>query len=119
MTDLERLIAAVEAGDRHLVCFVVAKAGWPGDPWPDNWLTVVDASFSGSLDAALALFNSLLPGCSASIDTDGTADIFTGEAGNFDGSLRCIGHSDVKDAPARAMLLATLRAYAATQEPRP
>jgi uncharacterized membrane protein len=98
MTDLEKLIAAVEAGDSRFSSYLPSghERAWP------QFYKAMD----GSLDAALALFNALLPG----------VGFYLWDAPET-GKCGCkIGWSAPSHAPtpARALLLATLRAYAST-----
>lgn len=113
MTDLDKLIEAVEAGDygdmvgplRRLAS--AAHAG--GKLWPGH---DIEHAFSGSLDAALRLHEALLPGW-----------VWAPEIGN---SGQCQGYMSpptsangiTEDAanPARAWLLAILRAVKAQGE---
>ena len=109
MTDLEALISAVEAG-----------LSWPADS--EQWDTIgvdgMDAAdaYNGSLDAALRLHEALLPGWAfavASVDQDGRglpmAIVMPDASADND------NHTTVRsDAiPARAWLLAILKAYRA------
>ena len=106
VTDLEKLIAAVEAGDGFGIIPLGQKAIGEFDP---NYGVgeVVCAAFSGSLDAAKRLHDALLPGwiynlapsfCHVFPATDnGDQDASTGQS----------------DQPAHAWLLAILRALQA------
>jgi hypothetical protein len=99
------LIEAVEAGTDQLVLELSYQFG-------GNYVRVVDA-FRGSLDAAKALHEALLPGCYATLSSVGDATIF----GNV--SVRGISWAELSYAeaatPARAWLLAILRAKEAGQ----
>lgn len=102
MTDLNRLIAAVDAN--YILQMTDAVQEFP----PPLWRHACKASH-GSLDAALALKDALLQGVSWHL-------------WQFPDGAGCnIGLEDTSYAPtpARALLLATLRAYATTQEPTP
>lgn len=64
------------------------------------------SAYKGSLDAAKSLHEKLLPGCSAVIQTNGTVQTI---GPNYE------RHTGVAvDAPARAWLIAILKAYEAT-----
>ena len=108
MTDLEKLIAAVEAGEASTMLFEDALTNcerFSADR--------AELAYFGSLDAALALFNALLPSWEWG-RTEGNIYVKHPARGS-----RSTLWSGPDLHPARAMLLATLRAYAATQEPRP
>lgn len=95
---LDKLIEAVEAGKMPM-------DGSSYKLFGDGWLHVFDA-YHGSLDAALALHETLLPGWMWLIDEDGgqvketTDDIFSASGKN----------------PARVWLLCILRAYRSIQK---
>lgn len=98
MTDLDKLIEAVEGGSiakSDLDAFI------PSLGLNSDCNNALDA-YRGSLDAAKALHEALLPGFRFRID-DFRAEIWYGPAGPF------IGESQVN--PARAWLLAILKAY--------
>lgn len=101
-TDLDRLIEAVGAGG-HFHCSQT--------PLPDciNEDLFVSA-YSGSLDAAVALWEALLPGWGLSFRDDGWAVAYppSEERKSFE--------AEIANRPARALLLATLRAYRSTRE---
>lgn len=106
MTDLDKLIAAVEAGDMWSETqYAVFGNG-------TDLVNAYQAAFDGSLDAALRLHEALLPGWDYSIDNvqrvkpfvyvvDDGGPEFHAEAGT----------------PARAFLLAILRALQAQRIP--
>ena len=71
-----------------------------------------DSAYRGSLDNAKALHDDLLPGAHWHLDEDEDRGYV---AGVFFGNW----HEGVAKNPARAWLLAVLRAYAAQQEPTP
>lgn len=104
MTDLDKLIEAVEAGVPFMSYHMGSNAIGYG-------MSVADA-FEGSLDAALKLHEALLPGWTR--DVDATAP----ECG-IDVTLHAPGSNGVSkgtnDSEARAWLLAILRAYRSTQ----
>ena len=118
---LDALIAAVEAGEPVLA---------PLPDWwhPDNWRHMVNAHY-GSLDAALALHNALLPGwwwqigsCCVSDDAKVCPDFNNPVNGaalekQFHPSIDWASMFDIDQRPpgnpARAWLLATIKAYRA------
>lgn len=103
MTDLDKLIEAVEGGE-----------------WPDDWREVTRAltlhpderhifakrAFDGSLDAAKALHEALLPGYRWRITDLTHAQVWD--------SVHCV-HGGYAEQPARAWLLAILKAYRSLQ----
>jgi hypothetical protein len=96
--DLERLIAAVEAGTFLMDVLT------PGDCERDAY-----SAFNGSLDAALRLHEALLPGTHWSVEED--------EDFGFCGRVYFNGwHHEHSTTPARAFLLAILRALAKREE---
>ena len=96
MSDLRKLIETVEAG---------AWCGDTTDLLGHGGHMNAYRAFAGSLDAAKALHEALLPGCSAVIQTNGTAQTIRP---NYE------RHTGVTvDAPARAWLIAILKAYEA------
>ena len=105
MTDLDKLIAAVEAG--RLPTFPETCRAVRGADGVD-----VDAAFGGSLDAAKRLHDALLPGWAWDVCDDGEADVWP-----YDDIIddRVVGIC--RDNPARAWLLAILRAVTAGQHP--
>lgn len=105
-TDLDRLIEAVEAGDLSAVNNNLGTMySGLGNYWPWDWISKVNSAFRGSLDAAIALCEALLPGW---------------EWGRLNGRMFVEQGDSVFSArdpnPARALLLATLRAYRSTRE---
>ena len=103
MTELDKLIEAVEAGTipRHdLDAFI---------PWrgPDIHFGDSHDAYRGSLDAAKRLHDALLPGWGWDLCDDGEAKVFeyTSSAEEYVGVCR--------DNPARSWLLAILRAVKA------
>lgn len=97
MTDLDKLIEAVEAGQ-------LTRA--PHQPGIDE-LSLIQA-FNGSLDAALALHEALLPGWDALIDLE--ADVSVSNGAKSLGEYRDY-FGKAERSPARGWLLAILRAY--------
>lgn len=109
MTDakaLRDLIAAVEAG--AISTDLIGEAF--GHGWDDIRAL---AAFDGSLDAARALHDALLPGCSATIDIMGKVDLY---APYDNDDWEWIGDAEIAAQPARAWLLAILRARLAEME---
>ncbi len=111
MDDLDKLIAAVEAGEgpgnHALTLDTLDQVKWCVDAW------------RGSLDAALHLHGALLPGWDWDVVRDGerfSAEVWTdgdSETGNgYRPSVSAFGPE-----PARAWLLAILRAVKAQQSP--
>ena len=113
LTALDALIEAVEAGT-----------------WPEDWREVTRAltlhpderhihakrAFNGSLDADLALHEALLPGWGWSLNANsGPASKLSQDAiVDAINPFRC--HGGNSSTPARAWLLAILKAYRAAQE---
>lgn len=99
-TALDKLIEAVEAGE-----------AWPREfdviPYMQSRTDAIRA-FNGSLDAALALHEAMLPGWAFTVNEDGA---WTDERRG----LRRLGFKGAAPTPARAWLLAILRAYRSTQ----
>ena len=101
MSNLRKLIEAVEAG---LQPSSLRMREIGGDLY--GWRKTAIDAFHGSLDAAKSLHEKLLPGCSAVIQTNGTVQTI---GPNYE------RHTGVAvDAPARAWLIAILKAYEAT-----
>jgi hypothetical protein len=97
--DLDKLIAAVEAGDDARVILKSDAAG-------DRHMQQVSHAFHGSLDAAKALHDALLPGW-VTWDASHTYFGYEWSLTNGDDAV----YTCSKDTPARAWLLAILRAY--------
>ena len=108
MTDLDRLIAAVRSKEK--MDALLASRECPGLHDRRNLLKAAD----GSLDAALALKEALLPGWKwgAHEPKPGTFRAYVSRWS----ALRIMPFTEEAPTPARALLLATLRAYRATQE---
>lgn len=110
-TDLDRLIEAVE-GD------CVNWLGWErrDDVLPGGLWAVARDADRGSLDSAVALLEALLPGRHWSLDDGGDdmdppyAVVWTGER-TWSANIGAEASN-----PARALLLATLRAYRSTRD---
>ncbi len=93
---LDDLIAAVEAGGDDLKVLELSS------PFGRNYVFIIDA-YRGSLDAAQALHDALLPGASAVIQTNGIAQTIGPDHERHTGTA--------SDKPARAWLIAILKAY--------
>lgn len=107
---LDALIEAVTAGDRHRVNRTMAEIGYPSEAWPWDWMSRVDASFTGSLDSAKALHDALLPAYEWRLRVN-MAWVWTAPS-------TIQGGDEIEDdngvgVPARAWLLAILKAYRA------
>lgn len=100
-TDLDRLIEAVEAGFLKMATVIRSPVA--------QWGSLVLASFDGSTAAAVALLEALLPGQVYDVERD-VSDVYRASVGQD----RTFGRSE--HSPARALLLATLRAYRRTKE---
>ena len=102
MTDLDKLIAAVESvtlsGEPEYQVLAESAVG-------EEWLSVAE-SYNGSLDAALRLHEALLPGWEATV-------AMTGHAGVMFWPTETAQNAKVNGQPARAWLLAILRALKA------
>lgn len=106
MTDkqaaIAALVAAIEAGE----------SGWnrlatiAEDVLPPKEAAITATAYSGSLDAALAMQEALLPGWYWCVTPDGSSVYNPDDNSPYD----CDGRQDV---PARAWLLAILKAYQA------
>lgn len=112
MTDLDRLIEAVEAGDRDsFLAIMRAMAEKLLDDGGRYW-SVYDTkkAFDGSLDAAKRLHDALLPGWVWNVvDSETTVwPAYPGDPKNYQD-----GYSEGN--PARAWLLAILRAVKARE----
>lgn len=113
MTDLDKLIDAVEAGEPSE--FRKANRATFSTPCQDMALQLSEEhcrhAFKGSLDSALALHEALLPGWDR--------QICTYEDATFEASvshpLKVKTHDGVSHTMARAWLLAILRAYRSVQ----
>ncbi len=108
MTKLENLIAlrdAVKAGEHPDFCPI----------WHDDGYCVhASGALCGSLDAAIALHNAVLPGWEYGVthnEDEPTPVAFVGEWG-----ANGIGKEASSDTPARAWLLAILEALIAMEE---
>ena len=108
MTALKDLLAKVELGwppDIDTPYMPPFHAVWPDWRAQQAWL-----ANQGSLDAAKAMHDAVLPGWSASIGTDGFAKVAVG------GRIVTVMHTEWIDRnPARAWLIAILRALIAQE----
>lgn len=103
MTDLDRLIEAVEGGcpveDMWMVPKVIG-------PYPLQDYLV--GSCNGSLDAAKALHEALLPGLNAHVTMDGSCQMFN------EHGVSILSEEYRGGNPARAWLIAVLKVYRST-----
>lgn len=104
MSDLDRLIDAVEEGD--VTWGNIAAMSYDCGPQIQPWRRTVGEAYHGSLDAAKALHDALLPGWNFTLQNEGFCYVHS-ERGEFSGRA---------ETPARAWLLAILRTYRDTQE---
>lgn len=84
------------------------------DTGHSDHITMVLGAFNGSLDAAKALHEALLPGWAWQVEDEGWATVYRGDATRD----QTLIDADAETS-ARAWLLAILRAYAAQQESTP
>ena len=98
MTDLCALIEAVEAGTERPEDIAKAFGVRPWNAYPYH-------KALASLDAAVALANKVLPGWNWAIDAWGDATVC-----HPDGAKHGLYEAGIPDNPARALLLAALRA---------
>ena len=108
MTDMDKLIEAVEAGEADLDQFPAA-----GNSPYRNWIV---GAYRGSLDAAHRLHEALLPGWgweASSADRQSHAEVWTDD--DFDAAVPSPPISARSATPARAWLLAILRAVKAQE----
>lgn len=119
---LVALAEKVEAGDRVKLNRTMAEIGHPSDAWPCDWMSRVDAAFVGSLDAAKVLHVALLgdgaistPGYYACVWMRGKASVWN-VISNASHSAEILGRQDHEASPARAWLLAILRALIAQED---
>ena len=105
-TDLDRLIEAVEAGEGNRNDGTLYRLF--GDSWVQAW----DVMDRGSLDAAVMLLEALLPEAIWGRSLDGSMWVSLSAK-----TVTVYGfYLGSSDSPARALLLATLRAYRSTRE---
>lgn len=110
MGDLDRLIAAVEAG-RELSPFDFSDGfgrSATAQQCNHGW-----GAYNGDLNAALRLHEALLPGWKWSRHHDGEIEVWT------HGVLNSQWGRSAHSIPARALLLAILRAVSATKGDQP
>lgn len=112
-TDLDRMIEAVEAGE-----WDHASAASSAEKWlmrkPGRYYGPAYSAFGGSIDAAVALLEALLPDWDWSSHGNGQATLWP--PGNIAQQNAGAINTKIDDRPARALLLATLRAYRSTRE---
>ena len=114
MTGLQRLIEAVEGGARAAVIDFYTPLDW-ADGSGDLGL-VARSAFNGSLDAAKALHDALLPGWVARPQIGGAgAGVSVWHCTIEDWETGEEIHANNMPGPARAWLLAILKAYEAQQ----
>lgn len=121
MTALDKLIEAVEAGTAGAVDFCAA---FPSSMKYEDSISALDAAlaYKGSLDAALALHEALLPGwtvrlCAFTPHGNSAPHVHVFKMRQTEDDPIMSGNSSgySGDTPARAWLLAILRAYRSTQ----
>ena len=100
---LRKLIEAVESQEKGGAKWCDLALG------PSNGGRALDA-YRGSLDAAKALHEALLPGHPAIIELEGIAQVSW-----FKGSWKELSDAEVEGNPSRAWLIAILKAYEAHQ----
>ena len=105
---LDALIGAVEAGDRHLCPFWKV---WPPESKDGRLAYIADNAFTGSLDAAKALHEALLPGWFPGM----SKNIHHGHWYAWVQDKATAHFSAVEPDPARAWLLAIIRALIAQE----
>lgn len=104
---LDTLIAAVESGGnaiQHNIYVKAAHAFTPEDAYGKCTFHDVAQAFYGSLDASKALHEALLPGWGWTVSADGSS-VYGDDPKVYDG--------DDARSPARAWLIAILKAYRA------
>jgi hypothetical protein len=109
MTALDDLIAAVEAGKDVPLGRAADAMNVPAD-LARSWGGIYRAN-RGSLDAAKALHDALLPGWVGDFDTAGFSQVYEDEK-----EVTLAQAALIPGQPARAWLLAILRAVKAQQE---
>lgn len=119
MTDLDKLIEGVEAGafDTSPLEFTNAfKAALGARPsYVDGWCAYGWGAYLGSLDAAEGLHDALLPEWEWEIRKKGDAFVADYDIEYGETTLSTWGSGHLKD-PARAWLLAQLRAVKAKED---
>lgn len=105
MDDLDKLIEAVKGGDKDAFA-KYADALFPTSRNGTNQLAKATSAFLGDMNAALALKEALLPGVYFVV-TPCLSTVASEELGSF---------TEKADNPARALLLATLKAHRAQVE---
>ena len=108
MTALDKLIEAVEAGELSAVNAELSRMFAADHSIPWDTISNANSAFRGSLDAALALHEALLPGWRWDLDAACNAGVWN----SCDLLPAITGEANT---PARAWLLAILRAYRSVQ----
>lgn len=109
MTAIRKLIEAVDVGGLSKVNERLADMYSDlGDEWPWDWMSMVNSAYKGSLDAAKALHEALLPGWVFDFTNDGG---FVMDSSGDSNQYSSYGDAQVS----RHWLLAILRAYEAKQ----
>lgn len=98
--DLRKLIEAVECGDLASVNRVLGELFAADHSLPWSVISNANSAYRGSVDAAIALCEALLPGWKWAVYGDGHAHLWL-QLNTADGDA---------STPARALLLAVLRA---------
>ena len=109
-SNLDKLIDAVEAGEATKHQFLTWRPGLSGTRKES---AMMFKAYNGSLDAAKALHEALLPGWDWSAHGNGQACLWP--PGSIDEQNSGCIETDIEDEPSRAMLLAILKAYRAQQ----
>lgn len=110
MTDMERLIYEVERGEYHETLFLWAMPDLKDGCLARSLEERAGKAFHGSLDAAEALHEALLPGWRWETGINGTVFCSVAQVWKY-GRDKAFSASD--DNPARAWLLCILKAKAA------
>jgi hypothetical protein len=109
--DLIALLAKVKAGEFDYRTYPLMKL-----PQMDGFWHLVNA-YNGDLNAAKALHEAVLPGWRYLIRSWGKIELETEERGDFHPLNYCTGFE--RDNPARAWLIAILKALIAEAQPAP
>lgn len=114
---LEELAAKVKAGDAHAVDIaarrMASEARDQGGSFPALWVL---RAHNGSLDAALAFHNAVLPGWRYTLRNWGKVEVFTEEWNDENTNPKQYKSACVRGNLARAWLLAILRALIAQEK---
>ena len=101
---LRALYEAVKAGELEAVNKLLGKMFSDDHNLPWSFVSDINSAFRGSLDAALALHNAVLPGWGWAVEADSNACVWHPDTFGVSRDI----HIDPK--PARALLLADLAA---------